>query len=187
MKIENLKGWRKTAARRRFAMIGAMAALISISPPSLGFLPDLSYKNADEAEAEKWQEGEYETPAFPEKSNLFRFYIDAPTSNRFMLDESTLSIGKDDVVRYVLVIQAEGGAETVTFEGIHCHSGKYRIYAFGQPDGTWTPARNDDWRIIAAIQPRAALLENYFCDGPAVPASRSALLRQIRNPDRGRP
>jgi len=140
-----------------------------------------------EEEHKEWNEGEYQTPAFPKKTNLRQFFINGASSNRFMLDESSLDVGKDGVVRYVLVIAAPGGAETVTFEGLRCDSGEYRIYAIAQPDGNWASPRRSDWQLIANIQPRASLLADYFCDGPSAPYSRQALLRQMKKWDRGEP
>lgn len=167
-------------------MMAMLWALLLVSAPVFAVMfPELA-PTYDEEE-EEWKEADYELPPFPKKSDLQPFVLNAPTSNRFMLDHATLSVGKDGVVRYVMVITASGGAETVTFEGIRCNSGEYRIYAIGTSEGKWLPSRHSEWRMIGASQPRGSLYEDYFCDGPAAPYSRKALLRQMENFDRGRP
>jgi CNP1-like family len=73
-------------------------------------------------------------------------------------------VGKDGVVRYVLVARSAQGAQSVSFEGIRCSTSEFRIYATGGDDG-WLRS-SSPWRPIA---PRAvqrwhnALRDEYFC------------------------
>jgi len=130
-----------------------------------------------------WREGDYALPAPPAESSLRQFFVSAASPNRFLIDESSLSVGEDGVVRYVLVVRTPGGAENVSFEGIRCASGERRIYAIGRPDGDWVAARRSEWEPISNNsynRPRAALAFDYFCDGPAPPRSRDQALRQLR-------
>lgn len=123
-------------------------------------------------------------PAPPSEASLRQFFVSAASPNRFLIDESTISVGEDGVVRYVLVVRTPGGAENVSFEGIRCTSGERRIYAMGRPNGEWAAARRSEWEPIsdnAYNRPRAALAFDYFCDGPAPPRSRDQVLRQLRD------
>ncbi len=120
----------------------------------------------DADEVRKWQEATVEFPAFPRQEDLLAFYVSAATDNRFFVDGSTLSIGGDGVVRYVLVIEAAGGARNVTFEGLRCQTKERRLYASGRVDGTWSRSRNDEWKrlqSLAANRHHAALYFDYFC------------------------
>jgi hypothetical protein len=120
----------------------------------------------DGDEVRKWQEAAVEFPAFPRQEDLLTFYVSAATDNRFFVDGSTLSIGRDGVVRYVLVIEAAGGARNVTFEGLRCQTKERRLYASGRLDGTWSRSRNDEWKrlqALAANRHHAALYFDYFC------------------------
>lgn len=130
-----------------------------------------------------WREGEHVLPPPPSEAALRQFFVSAASSNRFFLDESSLAVGEDQVIRYVLVIRTAGGAENVSFEGIRCESGERRIYALGRADGEWVPARRSEWERISSDQhnrPHAALAFDYFCDGPSAPRSTDAALRRLR-------
>lgn len=113
-----------------------------------------------------WQELDVQFPSPPAKDALIPLYVSAATDNRFYIDGSSLSVGADQVVRYVLVVETPGGARNVTYEGMRCESRSRRIYGSGRLDGTWSKARNSDWvRILDAYANRqhAALFLEYFC------------------------
>ena len=79
------------------------------------------------------------------------------------MDSASLSVGDDGVVRYVLVARSPQGAENISFEGLRCSSGEYKIYAIGRSDRSWERTRDAQWRSIV---PRAEswhrVLANYF-------------------------
>jgi hypothetical protein len=129
-----------------------------------------------------WKEGEYMLPPPPSEETLRAFVVSATSSSTFMVDESSLVVGDDRVVRYVLVVRSAGGAENVTYEGIRCETGERRIYAIGRPGGEWGMARQSDWEVIgpqAHNRPRATLARAYFCDGTAPPRNREEVLRRL--------
>lgn len=161
---------------------GGFVALVCFSTPAFaGLLVD-----ADP----DWKEGAAEMPAAPQAAGLRAFDIGSTSPNAFFIDEQSVSVGDDRVVRYTLVVRTPGGAENVTFEGIRCATGERRIYASGRKDGTWAPMKNSEWQPISVNnynRPRAALAYDYFCDGPAAPRDRKhalQLLEQRRDPSR---
>ncbi|MBS1142061.1 MAG: putative lipoprotein [Proteobacteria bacterium] len=120
----------------------------------------------EDYESKQWQEVEVTLPEAPKERNLVSFYVSAATSNRFYIDASTLSVGGDGVVRYVLLVLSPEGGRNVTFEGMRCESRERRIYASGRLDGSWSKARKNEWvRIQDAYANRhhAALFLDYFC------------------------
>lgn len=152
----------------------AVAALTLTSSPAMAGL----FSDPDPY----WKEGEYVLPPSPQERALREFAVGASSSNNFFVDESSLAVGEDRVVRYILVIRAAGGAENVTYEGIRCETGERRIYAIGRPGGEWGLARQSDWEIIgpqAHNRPRATLARSYFCDGSAPPRNRDEVLRRL--------
>jgi CNP1-like family len=116
-------------------------------------------------EARNWQETAVSLPPAPKAQDLLEFSVGAATDFRFYIDATSLSVGSDGVVRYVLVARSPSGARNVSYEGIRCESRNYRIYATGRRDGTWTKARRVRWRAIGvgSTNWHAALERDYFC------------------------
>lgn len=161
---------------RRFIGGGLVALAFVSGSVSGGLLLD---------EDPDWQEGEVVMPPPVEESRLRAFSSGSVSSNRFFVDEGSVSVGEDRVVRYTLVVRTPGGAESVTFEGLRCATGERRIYASGRSNGEWTPMKNSAWQPItdnAYNRPRAALAREHFCDGPAAPRDREHALRLLRAP-----
>jgi hypothetical protein len=158
---------------------GGLAALVCFSGPvSAGLFSDPD---------PNWQEGAYEMPAAPSNATLHGFFVSAASPNQFLLDTESLTVGEDGVVRYVLVVRTPGGAENVTFEGIRCDVGGWRIYASGRATGEWSPARDIGWQPITDTdynRSRSALAKEFFCDGPAPPRDRDEVLRRVRDTGR---
>jgi len=104
-------------------------------------------------------------PAYPKRENLIEFVVSAASSFRFFVDQASLAVGKDGVIRYTLVARSPAGVENVSYEGIRCKSGTYKVYALGREDGKWIE-RGSDWR---PIEPKGAhgwhlvLRREYFC------------------------
>ncbi len=139
-----------------FLSASVLAQLGDFGKPKLNDVPD----------APQWVESEAVLPEFPQMENLLPFYVSEMTSHRFMIDASTLQVGKDRVVRYVLVVQTSGGATNISFEGMRCDTREFRLYASGHRDGRWTKARLSEWRPIEnkpVNRHHAALSRDLFC------------------------
>lgn len=131
-----------------------VVAMLAVCLASFGARAEIGeavgfHKRIDnEVEEKQWSEESVDPPAYPREADLTEFYVGAATSNRFFVDGTTLHVGKDGIVRYVLVVRTSGGATNVTFEGIHCQTREYKIYASGRKDGTWAQAVRPVWRPI---------------------------------------
>ena len=104
-------------------------------------------------------------PTFPRQENLVEFSVGAARDFRFFIDRTSLSVGDDRVVRYVLVARTADGVDNVSFEAMRCATSEYRVYALGRPDGSWA-GRAREWRPIAARNVQhwhVALRREYFC------------------------
>lgn len=137
-----------------------------------------------DAEADKdWREIEARIPAYPRSENLVRFDVGDGSPHRFYIDAPSLSIGTDGVVRYTLLVRTAGGATNISFEGIRCEVRRQKYYAVGNADGTWTPARNPQWRRITFEDPdrrHLALVDNFLCVGKAPLGSQKAILTRLK-------
>ena len=128
-----------------------------------------------------WKEIEAKIPAYPKDANLIEFDGGPATPHHFFIDSQSLSIGTDGVVRYTLVIKAAGGAINVTYEGIRCETREQKYYAVGQRDGTWTRARNPQWRRIELREVNRqhnTLYNDFLCNGGL---NRGAPARSVRD------
>lgn len=125
-------------------------------------------------------------PRYPREADLIPFEVPGASGFRFYVDGATLSVRGDHIVRYVLVGRSPGGADNVTFEGMRCATGEFRIYAVGHGDGRWSgePGR---WRQVpdSLLDPaRHALERDYFCaDGISVSNAGEAVAA-LRRPSR---
>lgn len=152
--------------------LGLCCALASLAASAAtgghyGLMGDVHEENTySEGEATPWQELETEPPAYPRAEDLREIYVGPLTANTFLIDASTLSVGNDGVVRYVLVVRTRGGTENVSFEGMRCNERSWRLYATGSRDGQWSKARISQWRPIEnkpINRHHAALSRDYFC------------------------
>ncbi len=119
-----------------------------------------------EQERRSWREREVQLPAYPKAENLVEFAVSAATDFRFFVDRASISVGQDGVVRYTLVARSSSGAENVSYEGIRCKAGTYRVYAYGNKSEAAWSQRESDWRPIEQRtfhRQHHALWREYFC------------------------
>lgn len=130
-----------------------------------------------------WQEIAIQLPAAPIAENLLPFYVSATASQSFALDSKSLTLGTDGVIRYTLITSSAAGAKNISYEGIRCESFEKKLYAFGQPDGTWSRSRRDKWEPIvrnAANRQHATLAQDYFCQGLNIAGDAKTMLERIK-------
>ena len=113
------------------------------------------------------QENKVTLPAAPKSENLIPF--DAGPARRgfeHFVDQTSLKVGEDGVIRYVLVVKSDMGAKNVTYEGIRCTTRERKIYAYGRPDGSWHEPRGVEWKKIGQPTvegPIYVLYNDFFC------------------------
>jgi CNP1-like family len=121
----------------------------------------------ERAQREKfWKEEKVKLPPYPEAQNLIAYDVSATAEFKFFIDKASLSVGADGVVRYTLVARSPSGVDNVSYEGMHCRDGTYKVYAFGQSNRTWQSNRGAQWRPVENknIAPwRRVLQHDYFC------------------------
>ncbi|GHU26001.1 hypothetical protein AGMMS50256_02050 [Betaproteobacteria bacterium] len=119
----------------------------------------------DEFDEKPWKEIEVQLPAFPESENLIPFKVGAITDTRFFVDEKSISVGGDEVIRYTLIVISSEGARNISFEGMRCVTGERRVYALGRADKTWSRARSNKWVRLqgGSNSHHVALFADYFC------------------------
>jgi hypothetical protein len=116
-------------------------------------------------EEKQWTEQQAQLPAFPKTQDLIRIRMETMSGFEVSIDGSSIDIGQDGVVRYILFAKSARGTENVSFEGIRCDSRERKLYAVGRADRTWGQVRNPTWTSYAN-NPRshhAELAREYFC------------------------
>jgi hypothetical protein len=138
-------------------------------------------------EAPKWQESGLALPSFPTRDDLVKLEVDRvdmPFS--FYIDPASLSLGKDGVLRYTIVIESNSGASNIMYEGIRCATHEYRTFAYGTPDGKFSKALHSNWTRITssgAMAHRYNLRRYYLCNDFDRPISIPEALQRIRYPE----
>jgi hypothetical protein len=90
------------------------------------------------------------------------------------------------VVRFNVVIESSGGARTINYEGLRCKTRERRLYAFGQPDGTWIESKGSTWILMQKQQHKmhnaypAVLAYDYFCLDLEPPPSAEVAVSRLR-------
>jgi hypothetical protein len=117
------------------------------------------------------------------KNNLLPFYVSPTTSMDFAIDAKSVTVTDDGVVRFSLIITSPSGAKNISYEGIRCSSGEKKLYAIGQLNGSWSPARRDTWEPIfdhGSNRYHAALAKDYFCESGVVAGKAEAITERLR-------
>lgn len=115
-----------------------------------------------------WAEEKIDSmPPLPQASNLIAFNVSQNTPLTFAVDKTSLTVGKDGVVRYVIVVTSPAGARNVNYEGIRCDTYEWRRYAsINDAQDGWDQGSAFEFKRIEngelnAYQ--AALYQDYFC------------------------
>lgn len=115
----------------------------------------------------KWVEDPVTSfPALPRDQDLLPFAVSTLSPLTFKIDPHSLSIGKDYVIRYTVVITSPAGARNVRYEGLRCQTYEWRLYSGTNDTGTewdhasteWTPIEHSELNAY-----HAALYNDYFC------------------------
>ncbi|MEJ6024121.1 CNP1-like family protein [Ramlibacter sp. PS4R-6] len=66
---------------------------------------------------------------------------------RFGIDPASVSVGKDEVVRFVIVATSPSGTVNAFYQGVHCARATYRLYARHSPAQGWR-AVEAEWKAL---------------------------------------
>lgn len=158
---------------RRRGRIFAAAALLVVSGASVDAIAE-NPGRGDQGpihgvpEDEVVAELQVPPPAYPRDSNLVEFKLRGLTANRFSIDTSSLSVGKDRVIRFVLVIRTPSGEKNVRFSGLRCNEREWKDYAFAGDDHNWRVDERAQWKRMQELSYnnyQSTLHKDFFCIG----------------------
>ena len=101
----------------------------------------------------------------PNPGTLIPFYVSETTIFKFAVDTDSISIGKDGVTRYIVVMTNPSGEKQAQYEGIRCDSFQWRLYG-NLENNVWRENPLSSWRAIQTSVPnryQAALAQGAFC------------------------
>jgi hypothetical protein len=147
--------------------ISAYAISISIGSGLIACAGDPIQSGLDPFAPMVFKEGTTTMPLNPpNKSNLQPFYVSNATIFKFAVDTNSITIGKDGVTRYMVVITNPSGGEQVQYEGIRCDSYQWRLYG-ALENNKWNENPLSSWANIRSNNPnryQAALAQGAFCN-----------------------
>ena len=117
----------------------------------------------------------------PNPDTLIPFYVSERTIFKFKIDTESISIGKDGVTRYIVVMTNPSGEEQAQYEGIRCESFQWRLYG-NLENGTWRENPLSSWREIQSKVPnryQAALARGAFCNLNSQEKSMAAIIKAL--------
>ena len=145
-------------------VVGAVTASVAAERPGRGDQGPVP--GAPEEEGRDVQELNVAPPPYPRKSDLAEFTLLNPTPNRFFIDTSSLSVGKDRIIRFVMVIRTPAEETNVRFSGLRCGDRNWKDYAFADSDKNWKTNPDAQWSRIQELRYnnyQYTLFKDYFC------------------------
>ncbi len=135
-----------------------------------------------------WKEGDKNMPEYPENNDLLEVSGSAAYQNyQYLIDGKNLTVGRDGVVRYSIVIRSKSGADNVMHDGIRCTANQIKHYAYGTTgmDGKkkFIPKTNAGWepfRLSGITAYGSTLAASYFCDHNGVALKRNVIIHNIK-------
>ena len=98
---------------------------------------------------------EIPTPPPPQFSKDHLIAIDMPLhiTVKVGVDPSTITVGTDGLVRYVLVMTNSSGSSNAIYEGIRCVSDEVKTYARSGASGQWNMVEKPAWKSVSENMP----------------------------------
>lgn len=138
------------------------------------------------AAADDFREIEVPPPPSYRLEGLISIDLPSYTALKFGVDPATLSVGRDGVVRYVVVAYIPSGSVNAMYEGLRCATGEVKTYARSSALGHWTMVTEPAWLafdLSPATRHALALARQGVCDGWNLAAKNAPdLLWLLRNP-----
>lgn len=146
------------------------------------------YEENDNAEDFVWKEEGDNLPAYPQDNDLLEVAGPPAYQNyQYLIDEKSLKVGQDGVVRYTLVIRSSSGADNVMYDGIRCTTQQLKSYAYGSTGMNgkkkFIKKQSIDWKAfrLSGVTAYAPIfVTNYFCDHYGIALKRHEIIQNIK-------
>lgn len=136
-------------------------------------------------DAADWKEVEAPPPPALRTEGLIPVEIGTKSALDYGVDPASVSVGKDGVVRYVIVAKSRSGAMNAFYEGLFCERDEYRVYARYANGQGWRPVESDEWKSVKdgfeANHVRAVARAG-ACLGHSPSGTADQVVRNLRSP-----
>ena len=169
---------------RRLLALALAGAVAAASAAELGAPPGTP-DNSNIPDVPEWKEVDAPPPPPLRTTGLIPIDVAGSGALRFAVDPASISIGKDDVVRYVVVASSRTGTVNGLYEGIRCGSGQVKVYARHNPDTGWVPASNSDWQDVFKVansRHSLAIARSGVCQENAPNVSATQIIQDLKAP-----
>lgn len=131
----------------------------------------------------EWDEGDVPPPPALRTEGLVTVDIGG-SDLRFGIDPASISVGKDQVVRFVFVARSRSGTVNAFYEGVHCSRATYRLYARHSPTQGWRPVEADWKPLNEGLEGRYAFqaARAGVCTGRVPGGTPSQIVQSLKSP-----
>jgi len=130
-----------------------------------------------------WKEEAPPAPPVFSKDALVKIDMPPHVSLKVGVDPSTIVVGPDGVVRYVIVMVNSSGSVNAVFEGIRCASDEVKTYARWSSAGSWAVLADQPWKGINDNMPSKhayAFARQGACDSRLAP-NKETIIANLKN------
>ncbi|MDB5947934.1 MAG: hypothetical protein JWQ33_2960 [Ramlibacter sp.] len=128
-----------------------------------------------------WKETEAPPPPQLRTDHLVK--IELPESAlKFGVDPASVAIGRDGIVRYVVVASSSTGVVNAFYEGLRCSTAEVRVYARHNPDSGWVQVKDSRWQSLHEARPSRhslVIARNGACVGGAPNQNAAQVVRDL--------
>ena len=117
----------------------------------------------------------------PDPKNIKGLLVTIGSPLFFGIDTTSIQLGSDKVMRYVMAIKNPSGTQQIKYEGIRCDTVEYKVFGHVNPEGKWV-LEGTDWKPIPKggyNQYQATLAWEGFCSGNGPNYNTADVLRQL--------
>lgn len=132
-----------------------------------------------------WKETEVPPPPTLNTRSLVSFDVPGSTL-KWGLDEKSIVISPDGLIRYVVVAQSSSGTINAIYEGTRCATAQVKTYARHTPGAGWSNVSNPEWKSLFDYGPSThsrRLVKQGLCDAGAPPQTVREIVRRIKTGD----
>lgn len=125
-----------------------------------------------------WVEEQVPPPPPYSKANLIPIEMPLYVSLKVGVDPSTVAVGADGIVRYVVVMLNATGTANAAYEGIRCFTDEVKTYARVGSSGEWALISDPQWKPVNDNMPSRhaqAIARQGACDTRAAPSTAEVL------------